>query len=213
MTKKRYDKPAMSVNVAEFAAANFPDPNRKILFTGVGGESSEVGKENFDLARVTDHWDKTEQLIKDYNSNINVLDEDYKSITPVHIAVVRAYHIEATRTKSGLIIAPKIPMKEMTQNGIGIRQTIDSPWAFSRKCVVVAVPEHVTHIKAGDIVEINRRCVLAEKPSVDTPAHLAHGFTLSDWYDFEAPTDISNKHFGYLAVDPINDVTLIIKKS
>ena len=33
MTKKRYDKPAMSVNVAEFAAANFPDPNRKILFT------------------------------------------------------------------------------------------------------------------------------------------------------------------------------------
>ena len=31
MTKKRYDKPAMSVNVAEFAAANFPDPNRKIL--------------------------------------------------------------------------------------------------------------------------------------------------------------------------------------
>ncbi len=29
MTKKRNDRPAMSVNVAEFAAANFPDPNRK----------------------------------------------------------------------------------------------------------------------------------------------------------------------------------------
>lgn len=213
MKKQRTDRPAMSVNVAEFAAANFPDPNRKILFTGMSGESKDVPKESIDLARATDHWEKTEELIKNYNDNISVLDEDYKSVTPVHFAIVRAYHIEATKTKSGLIIAPKIPMKEMTQNGIGIRQTIDSPWAFSRKCVVVAVPEHVNHIKSGDVVEINRRCVLAEKPSVDAPAHLAHGFTLSDWYDFEAPTDIANKHFGYLAVDPINDITLIIKKS
>jgi len=55
MTKKRHDKPVMSVNVAEFAAANFPDPNRKILFTGMGGESSEIAKETIDMARATDH--------------------------------------------------------------------------------------------------------------------------------------------------------------
>ncbi len=152
------------------------------------------------------HWEDNELMIKEYNEKLKELDEEYKRFIPTSGILVRCYHLEAKKSDSGIIIPLEIPMAEMTQNGIGVRKTYSSPWPLSRKAVVVSVPENVTFLKPGDVVELNRRCVLAEKRSVDHPAHLAYGFTLSDWYDFEPPINPSDKHFGYLMVHPINDI-------
>ena len=148
-----------------------------------------------------EYWEKQEQVIKDYNSNLTTLDPNYQNIIPFNRILVRMFHIVAERTESGIIIEPKIPMKEITQNGIGIRQTMNSPWPYMRKGIVVATPENDPWLKPGDLVEVDKHAVLALKPSVDHPPVLEHGFTSSDWTGTEPPTDLENPHFGYLLID------------
>ena len=148
-----------------------------------------------------EYWEKQEQVIKDYNSNLTTLDPNYQNIIPFNRILVRMFHIVAERTESGIIIEPKIPMKEITQNGIGIRQTMNSPWPYMRKGIVVATPENDPWLKPGDLVEVDKHAVLALKPSVDHPPVLEHGFTSSTWTDTEPPTDLKNPHYGYLLID------------
>lgn len=96
-------------------------------------------------------------------------------------------------------------MKEITQNGMGIRKTMDSPWALARKAVVVAVPDGVPYAP-GDVVELHKEVTLAVKPSVDHPASLPFAFMMSDWYDSEPPSDPDHEDFGYLAINPYNHI-------
>jgi len=110
------------------------------------------------------------------------------------------FHVEAEKTESGLILEPSLPMKEMTQNGIGIRKTMNTPWPYQRRGIVVSVPEYEVWLKPGDIIEVSKHCIIAIKPSVDHEPVLEYGFTHSEWLSQEPPTDLTNRHFGYLYI-------------
>lgn len=200
-----YKQPSMK----DWAENNFKDPSAKssFYFTTEGERmtAEEKAKFNESLLKSSlpdeNYWEKREKEIEDYNANLNALDEDYKKLVPFNKVLVRMYHIVAEKTEGGIIIEPKIPMKEITQNGLGIRQTMNSPWPYMKKGIVVATPENDPWLKPGDVVEVDKQAVLALKPSVDHPPVLEHGFTSSEWIDVEPPTDIMNKHFGYILVD------------
>lgn len=193
----------------DLAANDYKDPSAKSSFyLSKDGErltADEIASlKNISLLPnlpTNDYWKEQEQSIKDYNDNLSNLDDDYKQLAPFNKILVRMFHIVAEKTESGIILEPKIPMKEITQNGIGVRQTMNSPWPYMKKGVVVATPENDPWLKPGDIVEVDKHAIMAIKPSVDHQPVLEHGFTNSEWIDVEPPTDLKNKHFGYILVD------------
>jgi hypothetical protein len=204
---RKKDKPILKTTMQDVAYARFPDQNSKRMFFMDQLDKPVEGNSVVDAYTESQrHWEESEGKIAKYNEEIKNLDEDYSSFIPSSMVIVRCYHLEPARSESGIIIPLDIPMKEMTQNGLGVRKTYTSPWALSRKAVVVSVPEGFDGFKPGDVVELHRKCVLPEKVSVDHPAHLSYGFTLSEWFDFEPPANCDNKHFGYLAVNPFNDI-------
>lgn len=203
------DKPKMQTTMSDVATAKFPDEKSKTMFFMDKFDKITAKEDNPIVNEYTEsqkHWEENENFIREYNDRIGQLDEDYASFVPTGVVIVRCYHLVAHKSDNGIIIPLDIPMMEMTQNGLGVRKTYNSPWAYSRKAVVVSVPEGMDLYKPGDVVELHRKCVLPEKRSVEHQAHLPYGFTLSDWYDFEPPTHPGDKHFGYLAVNGFNDI-------
>lgn len=196
-------------SMRDFAENNFKDPDAKPTFyfqtEGERMTAEERAKFNENLLKSSiapdSYWQDRDKDIEEYNTNLVNLDPSYQNIIPFNRILVRMFHIVAERTPTGLIIEPKIPMKEITQNGIGIRQTMNSPWPYMRKGIVVATPENDPWLKPGDIVEVDKHAVLALKPAVDHPPVLEHGFTASTWTDTEPPTDLKNPHYGYLLID------------
>ena len=196
-------------SMRDIAENKYKDPDAKTSFyfqtEGERMTSEERAKFNADLLKSSiapdSYWQDRDKDISEYNESLTTLDPNYQNIIPFNRILVRMFHIVAERTESGIIIEPKIPMKEITQNGIGIRQTMNSPWPYMRKGIVVATPENDPWLKPGDLVEVDKHAVLALKPSVDHPPVLEHGFTSSDWTGTEPPTDLENPHFGYLLID------------
>jgi len=192
----------------DFAENNFKDPNAKTSFyfqtEGERMTSEERARFNEQLLKSSiapdSYWQDRDKDIEEYNENLVNLDPNYQNIIPFNRILVRMFHIVAERTPTGLIIEPKIPMKEITQNGIGIRQTMNSPWPYMRKGIVVATPENDPWLKPGDIIEVSKHCIIAIKPSVDHEPVLEYGFTHSSYLSQEPPTDLTNRHFGYLYI-------------
>lgn len=211
--KKNKDKPFMKTTMKEFAENSFPDGKRKTIIQ-MPGKSNVEKKIDANIAAKQHNWDEMEKDIDDYNSRVTDLDPDYESFTPFREVIVRCFHLEMQKNSSGLVSSPPIVyVPEMTQNGLGIRQTVESPWAFSRKAVVVSVPEGFIAYKPGDIVQLDRRCVVPEKPSRDTDYLLPFSFTLWEHQDFSPPRSKKDKHYGYLIIDPYKFIQGKIKGS
>jgi hypothetical protein len=147
-------------------------------------------------------WDELDKGIEEYNSRVTILDEDYSSFEPFNQVIVRCFHKETQKSNGIIISPPKVHVPERTQNGIGIRATVEAPWAYSVKAVVVAVPEGFNHYKPGDVVQLHKQCIIPEKPSVDHDFLLPMAFTLPEYSDFSPPSSKTDKHYGYLLVDP-----------
>ena len=192
----------------DFAENNFPDPNAKpsFYFQEEGKRmTKEESKAMWDSMTKLEmgeksYWENKADDIKEYNANLKNLDELYTSMSPFRNIIVRMFHVEAEKTESGIILEPSLPMKEMTQNGIGIRKTMNTPWPYQRRGVVVSVPEYEVWLKPGDIIEVSKHCIIAIKPSVDHEPVLEYGFTHSSYLSQEPPTDLTNRHFGYLYI-------------
>lgn len=221
-----------SKTIQEVAQEIYGDPNRSmfsnkdkstILVPNVHGGTSAINlgnaeanaKFNFELEQqleMAKQWEKNDEAIKNYNKNIGNLDPDYASVMPMARVIVRCYHLEAERTENGVYTAPRIPVKQYTQNGVGVNATFDSPWPFSTKAVLVAAPSYMTSqgvFRIGDILQVHKEVVMAAKPSADADFELPFGYTLPDYYDFQPPTSVENKHFGYLAFDPKYIITIL----
>ena len=192
----------------DFAENNFPDPNAKQSFY-FQEEGKRMTKEENDamwnsMTKLEmgekSYWENKADDIKEYNANLKNLDELYTSMSPFRNIIVRMFHVEAEKTESGIILEPSLPMKEMTQNGIGIRKTMNTPWPYQRRGIVVSVPEYEVWLKPGDIIEVSKHCIIAIKPSVDHEPVLEYGFTHSSYLSQEPPTDLTNRHFGYLYI-------------
>jgi len=190
--------------MTDFAQNNFPDPDAKpsFFFQTEGDRMTPEQYNQMNKLEVGEksYWERKENDIKEYNAKLKDLDELYTNLSPFRNIIVRMFHVEAEKTESGLILEPSIPMKEMTQNGIGIRKTMNTPWPYQRRGVVVAVPEYEAWLKPGDVVEVDKHCIVAVKPSVDHEPVLEFGFTESSWLSQEPPTDLTNRHFGYLLI-------------
>lgn len=197
-------KSGSAKSMTDFAMNNFPDPDAKPSFYfQTEGErlTPDQYKQmtNLEMGEKS-YWERREEDILNYNNNLKNLDELYTGMSPFRNIVVRMYHVIAEKTPGGLVIEPSLPMKEMTQNGIGIRKTMNTPWPYQRRGVVVSVPEYEVWLKPGDIVEVDKHAVQAIKPGVDHEPVLEHGFTHSSWLSQEPPTDLTNRHFGYILI-------------
>lgn len=190
--------------MTDFAQNNFPDPDGKptFYFQSEGERMTPEQHKQMNLMEVgeSSYWERKESAIKEYNNNLSNLDDLYTNLSPFRNIIVRMFHVEAEKTESGLILEPSLPMKEMTQNGIGIRKTMNTPWPYQRRGIVVSVPEYEVWLKPGDIIEVSKHCIIAIKPSVDHEPVLEYGFTHSEWLSQEPPTDLTNRHFGYLHI-------------
>ena len=187
----------------DFAENNFPDPNAKPSFY-FQTEGERMTPEQHELMNKLEvgesYWERNETAIKKYNENLRELDTLYTDLSPFRKVIVRMFHLEVEKSPSGIILEPYIPMKEMTQNGIGIRKTMNTPWPYKRRGVVVSVPEYEVWLKPGDIIEVDKHCIIAIKPSVDHSPVLEFGFTHSDYSGAEPPIDLNDRHFGYLHI-------------
>ena len=147
----------------------------------------------------------------EYNKNIeNHLDE-YLNFEPTRKIVVRCFVMEYYE-QNGILQIPDIQVPVRTANGVGHKEFQKSPWPYSRKAVIVAVPKNHDIYKPGDIVLLERGVTLtAPKQNSEMPFHMPKAFTTDSWNDMEPPHSMKSEHYGYLILEPLNEI-LGIKK-
>ena len=220
--EKNYSNFKKAKTMKEVAEENYPDPTRKKLFTqpnlivpGMDGKLHEVDFDKKQQELSQEAWKKQEEAAIKYNENIYTLDEEYASVEPVNSVIVRCFHlIPEIDPNTGLIIPMELPVAERTQNGVGVRQTLNSPWKLSTKAVVIAIPEIISNkYNVGDTVQIINDARTALKISGDHPFELPHGYTLPSYHGIYPPSDAKNRHFGYLRIDPFNYISAVLKRA
>lgn len=141
-----------------------------------------------------------------YNKNINNHLDEYVSFRPTRKVVVRCFVMEYYE-QSGILQIPDIQVPVRTSNGVGHKEFQKSPWPYSRKAVVVAVPPASDTYKPGDIVLLERGVTLtAPKQNSEMPFHLPKAFTTDSWNDMEPPHSVNSEHYGYLILEPLSDI-------
>lgn len=215
-------------SIGDFAKEHFPDTKPGKVIVPVSSKPTivdriidKVEQEKVkELTALQDKWSETFNIAKSYNDKIQKLDKDYTSVTPLNKVIVRCFHLLPEEFEvNGQVMyknMPYIPMPEMTQNGVGIRKTYNSPWLLKNKAVVIALPSSLLGynlpFSVGDIVQIHQACVLPEKRSIDYDAQLLKGYTIPDYQEFSPPTNPEDKHFGYLLLD-IGEILAVIQKA
>jgi len=147
------------------------------------------------------NFEQDKQEREKYNKAINKLDKDYVKFIPNRKLLIRCKVLEYTISKSGLAIKPSIPIAIKTQSGIGIKEVQDSPYPYSVEAVVISVPDGFEKYKKGDNVIIPKSSTIARRDNIEVPFHMPNAFMLPEWTELEPPTDMKNKHYGYLLVD------------
>lgn len=154
-----------------------------------------------------------------YNANIETLDEAYSSLKPISDVIVRVFVKELEQTEGGLYKPHMQTVMIPTQSGIGHLEEVESPWAYSRKAIIVAAPKSLqeenqyrTSLAAGTIV------ILANNPVQSRPMgggrdaalSIPKAFTHPDLVASDMiPTEADNRHYGYLLVSPM-DIKIIM---
>lgn len=145
--------------------------------------------------------------IVNYNLNVQYLNPRYAKLKPIKDVIVRVFLHEPEVTEGGLIMPHKEVVPLPTSNGYGNWAEVESPFPYSRRGVVVAVPEEMKNIKAGDIVQLASNPVEAKVigNSNNATVRVKNEFFLADSNLRHTPYDVSSEHFGYIIV-PIYDI-------
>lgn len=191
----------------DIAANDYTDPNSKrIIAPGKGLFLPGDNTENTTSTVMVNNtgYDYLESQVQEYNNNILEVADRYKNFVPFQGILVRCYHRQSTVTSTGLYIPMEaIVVNERTQNGIGVRETLPSPWQYSRTALVIASsPQYGDQFKFGQKVLLNVSAIQAGKQSVDAPFILPNGFTHSEDPNNQPPKDFSSEDYGYLKIDP-----------
>lgn len=155
-----------------------------------------------DIEVVTHNYDQEfADRIIEYNKNIRNLDPDYAKFKPASYGVlVRAFATEMEITDDGVLIPNRRIVKIPTASGVGFAESIEDPYSFDRKAVVVSVGPDVKNYKPGDIVLLNNEIVKATLlgRGNQVSVYVDKAFVHWDYKSTEFPKDPSSKHYGYL---------------
>jgi len=148
--------------------------------------------------------EKQEQIIN-YNKEITTLNPDYTSLKPIRNIIVRVVLKEMERTSSGLLLPTNIFVKRSTEAGYGFMGEMESPFPYSQKAVVVALPLDFTgDLKVGQFVYLSKEQVEATAMGKGNNAaiKIANCFTHPELYkSIQIPTEPINEHYGYLKIN------------
>lgn len=152
-------------------------------------------------------WDQKElELIKEYNSNITILDELYSSVTPLSGYIVRVFLFEPEES-NGVLIPYKQLVSVPTMNGQAEFAEIESPFPYSNRAIIVATPQVSSLLQRGDVVQLGSNPV---KPQVQGRGHNAtvaipSAYIHPNAKTFQIPSKITDRHYGYLFV-PLHEI-------
>lgn len=198
-------------SMQDIAANDFGDPGAKRIIGPGKGIIKPGGMDNdsnteFKFPESETNYEFLEDKVKEYNEGLlDSVADKYKNFKPFgSVVIVRCYHRENEKTEGGIYIPMQgLIVNEITQNGIGVRQTLPSPWQYSRKAVVVAWSDQYKDLfKFGQEVLLHVNAIQAGKQSVDSPFVLPHGFTVSEDPNNQPPKNMESEDFGYLKIDP-----------
>lgn len=151
--------------------------------------------------------DAAEDERQAYNANLTNLDPRYSSLTPLNSFIVRLHIRDEMRTKSGIIL-PGAKIKSQSHSGMAEYSARD-PFQFTGKAVIVSVPKFETELCPGDIVQIVRPQLFADKEEVlGYDVAYAH----PDYQLSLIPTSPDHPDFGYAIVGR-GSIKVLIEKA
>lgn len=198
-------------SMRDIAGNDFPDPTQpRIIGPGKGiiKPNMDSKKSDVDLSILEGdtNYEYLEKEVKKYNKDLlKTITKKYKEFKPFRGLVVRCFHRESTQTEGGIYIPMQgLVVDEITQNGLGVRDTLPSPWQYSREAVIVAWSDEYGKdmFKFGQKVLLNVGAIQAGKQSVDSPFVLPFGFTISEHPNNQPPKKLDDEDYGYLKIDP-----------
>jgi hypothetical protein len=154
---------------------------------------------------ISDFDAEKNELYKQYNESILKLDTLYTDIKPIRKIIVRAFVQEAEEDTNGVLRSPSLFVKKVTDSGYGYAGVIENPFPYSRKAVVVAVPENLKlSLSPGEVVVLEEDQVqcFARGKGDNAETIVKNAFVRSDVYkELSIPQNPTNQHFGYLKID------------
>jgi len=143
------------------------------------------------------------EKILNYNRSLRTIDQTYASVQPLQDVLVRVFLIEPEVTESGFIVPHKEILPVPTNLGVGQYAEAESPFPYSKKAIVISVPQDFTKLKQGDIVYLSGNPVEAKIIGSAQNAYfkVKNEFFMSDTIK-NTPLDINSPHYGYLMVSP-----------
>jgi hypothetical protein len=177
---------------------NIPRSNNKLFFTTPKDGSAAVNVD-FNVSSIDE--DKANR--KSYNDNITNYASNYANFVPYQGVLVRVYLRDLAEVNN-LFLGnssgyDKIQIPSANVQGATWR-TVDNPFPFLGKCVVVNVPAHITNIAKNDILAIPQLQAGAARKGDDSVIVYEHFFVHPD-SGFSLPVkDFNSPDFGYAII-------------
>lgn len=197
----------------EKSSTSHQDKNKVFFNTPIDKEDRIIlpAKKDFNLEAI----DKNVEARKNYNDNITKFNDNYTTFKPYQGLLVRIY-LRELKLAAGKIFTGDTPGFDKIQipssNVQGaVWRTIDNPFPFAAKCVVVSVPEHITNFKTGDVLAIHQLQALPARKGDDSVIIYEHFFVHPDSGIILPTQDFESEDFGY-AIIPTSIVQGFLKK-
>jgi hypothetical protein len=188
------DKPKNRTSLEEFAGDYKSTKRKSGLFMPEEPKLVDV--------KTDSNFDKDKLTRENYNKAIVNIDEDYARFIPNNRKIlVRCKVLEYHVSKTGIVTKPDNLVAVRTQNGYGIKGLEENPYPYSVEAVVISVPEGYDKYAKGNNVIIPKRNTIATKENTEVPFHMPNSFMLPEWKGLEPPTNMNNKHYGYLLLN------------
>jgi len=146
------------------------------------------------------YTDEYMEQVSNYNTNLDQIDDLYASVKPLHQILVRFYLHEPKKV-GDLVLPFKQMIPAPTNAGPGKYSEIESDFPYTTKAIVVSAPES-NPLKKGDNIVLSNRAIKLNVIGSAANARIdVDGFVHPDAKLFEIPTDVTNRHYGYVLVD------------
>ncbi len=160
-------------------------------------------------------FEKHDALLKKYNEElIYNVEEDYKSFVPYQREVIIRCFAIRMPVINGVFLNNQtyVAVPSRGYQGVNI-ETRAADWQFEPRGMVVAVNKfHKDEFCYGDVVQIDKNCVLPFMKDKDSPQQLKYAFWLTHmWGSIYPPAQIEDVNYGYFKI-PLDFVEGFISK-